>query len=1445
MNKSGAGTWILSAANTFTGGATISGGSLQLNNSFALQNDSVTISSNNGLTFAAGLGSATIFGLNGNNAESLNDTASGGVMLNVVGYQQRGGDTGGDSNSYSGVLSGNGGLSVNTNGTQTFSQANTYLGATFDIGGVLRTTLSTTGGSPFGVGTMNLNGGTLQLAPGGSGVQVSYTGSQALSGSALIYGGGQSTLQLRKGGNPSVTYTVGGGGTAAIGRANNGLLLINPSSATTLASSEFFKVNGAFPTVANGGIVNGMVNPSIAGEGTSSNAFDFLTYDPTNGFEVATYNTPLTGAGVTYAASAGNVVYSAPSSGTNTITGSAYALVVSGSTTISGTVNIGDNTAGHQAGVILNQSVGTTMGGIINFGASAGVVYYNGGYGGNPGVPFAGTGGVTFGGNGGGPESLTSGSTFTGGVTLTSGITLGNSNSLSDSSFGSISNTITWNGGAINGNLNGINFSTSRQMIIGAAGANWNISNSNILFAGNIISGTGVITFVAGGANNPAILTGNNTYGGLFFNQGGYLDVASDANLGGANTPISFYTEYGGDSLGFGVMGTQLTGFGSHRLVASGPGTITLDIENPNNIFNLNQAFGGNTLAKSGQGTLLVTAPFNASTSPILNGGTLKVDYSQGGSLGASGAPVFAGGALWILGQSAGITNQTVGNVTVNSGGGTLRVDTNGASNAFNLTLGTLGANTTAGATLNIASAGGGTANITTTTTTSGLTNGILSGRYVYNGGDWAAVTTATANNLISAYSGYTTVAASASPSGTDSNNSLLTSASGSSGSVTLGGTWTTNSLKIAGGSTLDLGGNTLTLTSGGLLFTGSGAYTIQDGTLNAGTGSNGTNTDVIIQDYGAGTLTINSTIGAGTGSQTLTVAGSGTVALGAAINSYTGATYINGATLKISSFNQLSAGAINLNGGTLLYSGSSVSTGLAINDGGSGGTIDVVNNAVLTVNSTISGGGLTLASDDGTGFLVLNASNTFINGLYINSGTLRLANANALSGGSPGPNSNSNPVVFGSAGKLQLNGQSPTIMGLSSASTTAAIVENGNNSSTAVTLTVNTGDNETFAGTIQNGTTSDGTHGGLSLVTGGGGTWSLTGSNTFTGSVQLLNGTLNLGSANACSTSVTASQTANGVANNIVFGPTASGTAIANGGVLQYTSASASMDYSARIKNSAAPIAIDTNNQSVTFGSALASSNIGGLNKIGLGTLTLTGANAYTGPTTLTLGTLRVNSPGSLASGSPVIVNGGILNGNGTINGTVTVNNTGTLAAAGTINGAVAINAGGILSPGNIDGSSALTINNTLSLAGVTNIGMSAASPSSGVITGNNIAGVTSITYGGSLNFTVSPSIFTDDTKTYTLQIFPSGATETGTFSSFVEPDLTSAGMKWGSFNYTTGSSGPAGSIEIIPVVAPKTSGDLFAGVERGLPFCARWRGNQHHLDHHQLWRRRQSRLV
>eukprot|EP01034_Spumella_vulgaris_P014685 gene14685-18767_t len=96
LSKIGSGTLVLSAANTFTGTATVSSGTLQLGNSLALQNSTVIFdnpgfSSNPLLPITGGslsfgsLSAATVGGLSGAQWLPLANNTSGAVALTVGG----------------------------------------------------------------------------------------------------------------------------------------------------------------------------------------------------------------------------------------------------------------------------------------------------------------------------------------------------------------------------------------------------------------------------------------------------------------------------------------------------------------------------------------------------------------------------------------------------------------------------------------------------------------------------------------------------------------------------------------------------------------------------------------------------------------------------------------------------------------------------------------------------------------------------------------------------------------------------------------------------------------------------------------------------------------------------------------------------------------------------------------------------------------------------------------------------------------------------------------------------------------------------------------------------------------------------------------------------------------------------------------------------------------
>ena len=194
-------------------------------------------------------------------------------------------------------------------------------------------------------------------------------------------------------------------------------------------------------------------------------------------------------------------------------------------------------------------------------------------------------------------------------------------------------------------------------------------------------------------------------------------------------------------------------------------------------------------------------------------------------------------------------------------------------------------------------------------------------------------------------------------------------------------------------------------------------------------------------------------------------------------------------------------------------------------------------------------------------------------------------------------------------------------------------------------------------------------------------------------------------------------------------------------------------------------------------------------ITKSGSGTLIISGsANAYTGPTTVSNGTLEVDGTigyGPTLTFGPVEVNGGMLDGSGTIYGPVTLNS-------------------GKLAPATVSGIGTLTINNTLTINGGT-VAMRI-SKTGGSITSDNLAGLTSVTYGGTLTVTniTSDGHLLAAGDTFTL--FSGGSSYSGGFATNNLPTLPT-GLSWDLSGLTVNGS-IAVTANTAPIVFNPTSG-------------------------------------
>ena len=175
LTKSGSGTVTLTAANTFSGGTSIGEGSLILAHSNALQHSTLTVGPAAPI-FDAGVTSHafTLGALAGTEDLPLCDSAGTSITLSV-GQNNA-------STTYSGALSGNGGLVKQGNGTLILSGANTHQGGTTILNGrVVASNVLALGTGPV------INNGSLDfaLSPG------TYSGA-----SASISGAGTNNITI-------------------------------------------------------------------------------------------------------------------------------------------------------------------------------------------------------------------------------------------------------------------------------------------------------------------------------------------------------------------------------------------------------------------------------------------------------------------------------------------------------------------------------------------------------------------------------------------------------------------------------------------------------------------------------------------------------------------------------------------------------------------------------------------------------------------------------------------------------------------------------------------------------------------------------------------------------------------------------------------------------------------------------------------------------------------------------------------------------------------------------------------------------------------------------------------------------------------------------------------------------------------------------------------------
>lgn len=457
-----------------------------------------------------------------------------------------------------------------------------------------------------------------------------------------------------------------------------------------------------------------------------------------------------------------------------------------------------------------------------------------------------------------------------------------------------------------------------------------------------------------------------------------------------------------------------------------------------------------------------------------------------------------------------------------------------------------------------------------------------------------------------------------------------------------------TNTLAISGGTidntsiaAITTSNYPLTL-NGDFTFTGTQNLNLGTGAISLGTAA-GTNRQITVTTS-TSTLTLGGVIANGTANG-ITKAGAGALTL-TATNTYTGSTSILGGTLAIAADAQLGTAPATATPGMIVFNNGgklSVSTsgttinanrGMALNGNG---VLEATGANNLIYKGLVTGTGQITLSLAGTGSEAQfsNADSTYSGGTVIAANS-RIVIVNDSTGSASTGNLTKGPFGTGTITMYDLNirSQSSTPSAIGN-----AIVLQGN--LTMIPPPSNTAKNLTLSGpititgasrTITNNAYFGGVAGTLILSgaigedsSGRGLTFAgaypivLSGPNTYTGATLLNGGTVQANNASAL-----------GSGGDITFG----------GGTLQYTALSAATDWATRFKSSTATVKLDTNGQNVTLAGIIVASNAAGLTKSGTGTLTLSGANLYTGTTTVNAGTLCSTNAAVLATTSAVAVN-------------------------------------------------------------------------------------------------------------------------------------------------------------------------------------------------------------
>jgi len=332
---------------------------------------------------------------------------------------------------------------------------------------------------------------------------------------------------------------------------------------------------------------------------------------------------------------------------------------------------------------------------------------------------------------------------------------------------------------------------------------------------------------------------------------------------------------------------------------------------------------------------------------------------------------------------------------------------------------------------------------------------------------------------------------------------------------------------------------------------------------------------------------------------------------------------------------------------------------------------------ATFGTTLTTATGTVTLDANRNVGGIVFSSTGAFGYSLGGGAGNLLLSNSGTiLRSGTVGAHTD----TITRAIAIQGNGGSAFFTNNATLTTSLLTVSGGisgvSTSGSTTTLTLNgsnTGINQ-LSGII-----SDGGTGKLALVKSDAGQWRLTGNNTFSGGVTLNAGTLGIGTTNNVLGS--GALTINGGSLTNLTAGNNYGNAVVVGGDFTLNAAAA-FTLSGNVDLGAATRTITASTSSGNTVTLSGTISNGGLNKVGPGTLVLSGTNTFTGGVSISEGMVSANTIANSGAASALGAGNSIAIGATTISGTLEYTGTGgstnrTVDLAGTTGGAFIVNNG------------------------------------------------------------------------------------------------------------------------------------------------------------------------